>query len=82
MAAFRKYYGPTMNAFDAAEKGGRATDLQSELQALFDSQNKSFCMLAMLGDASQTEVSAEFSPSSPTAGATPAAQSGADSYDY
>jgi ubiquinone/menaquinone biosynthesis C-methylase UbiE len=40
-AAFRKYYGPTMNAFDAAEKDGRATDLQNELEALFNSQNKS-----------------------------------------
>src|SRR5207249_8607376 len=34
MAAFRKYYGPTMNAFDAAEKDGRATDLENELDAL------------------------------------------------
>src|SRR5882724_4059335 len=41
VAAFRKYYGPTMNAFDAAEKNGRAADLASELEALFDSQNKS-----------------------------------------
>ena len=41
LAAFRKYYGPTMNAFDAAEKSGRAADLQKELEALFDSQNKS-----------------------------------------
>jgi SAM-dependent methyltransferase len=39
--AFRKYYGPTMNAFDAAEKNGRASDLQKELEALFTSQNKS-----------------------------------------
>jgi len=39
--AFRKYYGPTMNAFDAAEKNGRASDLQKELVALFTSQNKS-----------------------------------------
>ena len=38
--AFRKYYGPTMNAFDAAEKTGRAGDLQKELEALFNSQNK------------------------------------------
>jgi len=38
---FRKYYGPTMNAFDAAEKNGRAGDLQKELEALFTSQNKS-----------------------------------------
>src|SRR6058998_1840639 len=38
---FRKYYGPTMNAFDAAEKNGRAGNLQKELVALFTSQNKS-----------------------------------------
>jgi len=38
---FRKYYGPTMNAFDAAQKNGRAADLQKELEALFTSQNKS-----------------------------------------
>lgn len=37
---FRKYYGPTMNAFDAAEKGGRAQELRKELEALFVSQNK------------------------------------------
>ena len=41
VGAFRKYYGPTMNAFDAAEKNGRASDLQKELEALFTSQNKS-----------------------------------------
>jgi ubiquinone/menaquinone biosynthesis C-methylase UbiE len=39
--AFRKYYGPTMNAFEAAEKSGRAGDLLKELEALFNSQNKS-----------------------------------------
>src|SRR6059058_4557694 len=38
---FRKYYGPTMNAFEAAEKNGRAADLQRELEELFASQNKS-----------------------------------------
>jgi ubiquinone/menaquinone biosynthesis C-methylase UbiE len=38
---FREYYGPTMNAFEAAEKNGRAGDLQKELEALFASQNKS-----------------------------------------
>jgi len=37
---FRKYYGPTMNAFEAAEKNGKASDLQNELVALFKSQNK------------------------------------------
>jgi SAM-dependent methyltransferase len=41
VAAFKNYYGPTMNAFDAAEKNGRAGDLQKELEALFMSQNKS-----------------------------------------
>jgi SAM-dependent methyltransferase len=39
--AFRQYYGPTMNAFDAAGKDGRADKLARELEALFTSQNKS-----------------------------------------
>lgn len=38
---FKNYYGPTMNAFEAAEKNGKAMDLQRELEALFNSQNKS-----------------------------------------
>ena len=38
---FRNYYGPTMNAFEAAEKNGMATDLQKQLEELFVSQNKS-----------------------------------------
>jgi len=41
VAAFRQYYGPTMNAFEAAEKNGRAAELQKELEALFMAQNKS-----------------------------------------
>jgi ubiquinone/menaquinone biosynthesis C-methylase UbiE len=41
VGAFRKYYGPTMNAFEAAEKNDRAGDLQKELEVLFNSQNKS-----------------------------------------
>jgi ubiquinone/menaquinone biosynthesis C-methylase UbiE len=41
VAEFRNYYGPTMNAFEAAEKPGRAADLQNELEVLFKSQNKS-----------------------------------------
>jgi len=41
LEAFRKYYGPTMNAFEAAEKSGRAGDLQQEMEALFNNQNKS-----------------------------------------
>jgi ubiquinone/menaquinone biosynthesis C-methylase UbiE len=39
--SFRKYYGPTMNAFEAAEKNGKASDLQNELVSLFNSQNTS-----------------------------------------
>jgi len=39
--AFRKYYGPTMTAFEAAEKQGKADELQKQLEALFNSQNKS-----------------------------------------
>jgi alkyl hydroperoxide reductase subunit AhpC/ubiquinone/menaquinone biosynthesis C-methylase UbiE len=41
VAAFRNFYGPTMNAFEAAEKNGRAGDLQKELETLFISQNRS-----------------------------------------
>jgi SAM-dependent methyltransferase len=41
VAVFRSYYGPTMNAFAAAETNGRADDLQAELEALFTSQNTS-----------------------------------------
>ena len=40
VGAFRQYYGPTMNAFEAAEKNGRAADLEKELVNLFESQNK------------------------------------------
>jgi ubiquinone/menaquinone biosynthesis C-methylase UbiE len=36
---FRKHYGPTMNAFEAAEKQGRAAELQKQLEELFNSQN-------------------------------------------
>ncbi len=38
---FRNYYGPTMNAFEAAEKNGRAADLQKELEELFFNQKTS-----------------------------------------
>lgn len=37
---FKNYYGPTMNAFEAAEKNGKASQLQEELEVLFNSQNK------------------------------------------
>ena len=39
VAAFRDYYGPTMNAFDAAAKSGKEAQLQQELEALFNAQN-------------------------------------------
>lgn len=38
---FKNYYGPTMNAFEAAEKSGRVADLQRQLEDLFEKQNKS-----------------------------------------
>jgi SAM-dependent methyltransferase len=39
VADFRDYYGPTMNAFAAAEADGKEAELQSELEALFEEQN-------------------------------------------
>jgi SAM-dependent methyltransferase len=50
---FKSYYGPTMNAFEAAEKNGRAAELQQELEALFNSQNSS-------GDNNTTSITATF----------------------
>jgi ubiquinone/menaquinone biosynthesis C-methylase UbiE len=38
---FKNYYGPTMNAFEAAQKNGKADDLQRELEDLFTGQNQS-----------------------------------------
>jgi ubiquinone/menaquinone biosynthesis C-methylase UbiE len=40
LAIFRNYYGPTMNAFEAAEKRGQSAELLKELEALFTSQNQ------------------------------------------
>ena len=39
LALFRNFYGPTMNAFEAAENGGRA-HLAGELATLFNAQNR------------------------------------------
>ena len=50
---FRDYYGPTMNAFAAAEKNGRAADLQKELETLFESKNES-------DDKTKTSIPATF----------------------
>lgn len=41
LETFREFYGPTMNAFDAAAKNERANDLQREMEELFNRQNKS-----------------------------------------
>lgn len=41
VAEFRSYYGPTMNAFEAAATNGREDDLQAELETLFNEQNTS-----------------------------------------
>ena len=50
-AIFRTFYGPTMNAFEAAEKTGKAEQLAKELSNLFVAQNKG-------GD--RTEIPATF----------------------
>lgn len=50
---FRKYYGPTMNAFEVAEKTEKAFDLLNELEDLFRKQNKS-------GSARKTVIPATF----------------------
>lgn len=41
VSVFKNFYGPTMNAFEAAEKTGKADALQQELETLFASQNTS-----------------------------------------
>jgi SAM-dependent methyltransferase len=41
VSEFRAYYGPTMNAFEAATADGREAELQAELEALFNEQNSS-----------------------------------------
>ena len=39
--SFRRFYGPTMNAFEAAQKNGKAEELHSQLLELAKAQNKS-----------------------------------------
>lgn len=50
---FRNFYGPTMNAFDAATKNGKAAELQNELETLFNQQNQATSN-------SQTRIPASF----------------------
>lgn len=52
LAIFRDYYGPTMNAFAAAEQGGRRAELQAELEQLFERENR--------GGADRTEIPATY----------------------
>ena len=56
---FRKFYGPTMNAFEAAEKTGGANDLQKELEELFNNHNKSSRPNATSIDATFLRVTVE-----------------------
>ena len=51
LATFRHFYGPTMNAFEAARKDGREPELARELEALFEGQNRA---------SSGTEIGATF----------------------
>lgn len=51
LTLFRTYYGPTMNAFEAAAKDGRASQLEDQLTALFEDQNRG---------GSRTEIPATF----------------------
>ena len=41
LSDFRRYYGPTMNAFAAAEQNGKSEELRRELETLFERQNRS-----------------------------------------
>ncbi|WP_294049289.1 class I SAM-dependent methyltransferase [Sphingopyxis sp.] len=52
LAIFRDYYGPTMNAFAAAEASGRRAELQAELEILFERENR--------GGADRTEIPATY----------------------
>ncbi|HNP47999.1 MAG TPA: methyltransferase domain-containing protein [Bacteroidia bacterium] len=50
---FKNYYGPTMNAFEAAAKNGKAEALQNELEELFKNQNQ-------IADQNRTSITATF----------------------
>lgn len=52
LQTFKQYYGPTMNAFEAASKDGRAEQLEIELTQLFERHNR--------GGSDRTEIPATF----------------------
>ena len=49
---FKQFYGPTMNAFEAASKDERADQLEAELTRLFEQYNRA--------SADRTEIPATF----------------------
>lgn len=52
LQTFKEYYGPTMNAFEAASKDGRGEQLEAELTQLFEEYNRA--------GADRTEIPATF----------------------
>lgn len=52
LQTFRDYYGPTMNAFEAASRDGKAGELEAELLEIFESYN--------VADEGKTEIPATF----------------------
>lgn len=52
LQTFKQYYGPTMNAFEAASKDGREEQLEAELTQLFEEHNRA--------GADSTEIPATF----------------------
>lgn len=52
LQTFKQYYGPTMNAFEAASRDGRAEQLEAELTRLFEEHNRA--------GADRTEIPATF----------------------
>jgi ubiquinone/menaquinone biosynthesis C-methylase UbiE len=56
VGVFKHYYGPTMNAFEAAEKNSKSGELQQKLEALFASQNTSIAKESTCIDATYLKV--------------------------
>ena len=52
LSRFRYFYGPTMNAYEAAEKNGRTAQLHAELLDLFNRENRA--------DPTRTSIPAAF----------------------
>jgi hypothetical protein len=40
MESFRRFYGPTVNAFEAAERSGKVEELHNQLLELAKTQNR------------------------------------------